>query len=211
MATKKKANSAYKLLAILTAAFLVAVLGTAGLLQYYGKVVGEVNVSQSVVLVYDGNEYTYTQTVNFGNFRPVVAGSALTLPKQITIRNKADTLSANVGLNLTLINAIFSREVVELRFNVSGNILSNNYTLILNSTGVYVSNTTYTFGPIPWNGGSVQIPNTNIQISGWGTSELIASRYALKPGEEINVTITVIFNVTTTPGTYSFEATLMPA
>jgi len=56
--SKKATSTTAKLLAMFLAIGLLAVLGTAGLLSYYGKVVGTVTVSQSILV--DGQVYSDT-------------------------------------------------------------------------------------------------------------------------------------------------------
>ena len=87
----KKMKNIYKsLLTTVIALSLVASLGIAGLLSYYGKVVGTATVEQSVRLVVDGREYQctggdYTKCTYNWQIGNIVASE--TVEKIFTLKN----------------------------------------------------------------------------------------------------------------------------
>jgi hypothetical protein len=88
-----KGNLIYRLVPVtIVTLSILAGLGIAGLLSYYGKVVGTSGVSQSVRLVIGDNEYQCTTpeacTVN-EEYSDIVAGSTIT--KIYTLKNYAST------------------------------------------------------------------------------------------------------------------------
>jgi len=90
---KKATTATAKLLAMFLAVGLLAVLGIAGALIYYGKVVGQVTLKQAVVLVNPDNNNEipctngdYNACTYSKSFSNVVAGSSVTIGP-IEIRN----------------------------------------------------------------------------------------------------------------------------
>jgi len=94
--SKKASSVTAKLLAMFLAIGLLAVLGTAGLLSYYGKVVGTVTVQQSVQISQDGTNWMSCNNNNVENCKVtysglnVVAGSLQNITQTLYIRNNAN-------------------------------------------------------------------------------------------------------------------------
>ena len=138
MAKKKNQATILRTLLLVTAIFAVSALAMAGLLQYYAKAVGTVNVQQSVVLSDGTNEYGYTTDYTI-TVDGLYGGDTHT--KVVFIVNRASK-DANVEFNIKVTdsknNDVTDEFTVELR--VSDNTDTSSLTEAECTTQVNLNN-----------------------------------------------------------------------
>jgi len=225
------------LLALALGIIAVAGLGIAGLLTYYGQVVGTATVSQGVVLeVYynEGNQLASAQ----GDGTPitlsaeVVAGSTLdtfyydgSKVSYLKISYLADgTVPAPLRINVILDESFDGLFTEVVKFGVvalNPKDLSTMYRVEIDSTGVYLydsGNNPITSGE--WNGGTVHIEESPFDFTvekneGSKTISIYGNTIVLPQigGEETSLIFRpfLVWNVAAVPGSYGITFSVEPA
>jgi len=241
MAKKKNQATMLRTLLVVTAIFAVSALAMAGLLKYYAKVVGRVEVEQGVVLeIYNTSgqvldRATYNKNVSLS--ANVVAGSNLTtfkyndsevgylnisyladgsVPAQLKIRTKLE------GNFTGLFNEVVKFGVIILN---PFNNLQEWFRLEINATGVYL----YPVNGLPtseqWNNTdkvmiTYQQYNFTVEKNESSKELLVYGNVIVLPqllpqsGGSVKSVIFkpfLVWNVATEPGTYTITFSVEPA
>jgi len=225
------------LLALVLGVIAVAGLGIAGLLSYYGKVVGTATVSQGVVLeVYGDGGSLLARAQGDGSpislSADVVAGSTLDTfyyntgnVSYLNISYLADgTVPAPLRINVALGNESSSlfREVV--KFGVVAlnprNLTEVYYRVEINSTGVYLYHSDDNPIAREWNNNTVHIVKHPFDFTvekneGSKTISIYGNTIVLPQigGGEKSLIFRpfLVWNVATAPGSYNITFSVEPA
>jgi hypothetical protein len=238
MAKKKNQATMLRALLIITAIFAVSALAMAGLLTYYGKVVGTVEVKQGVVLeIYDTDGKFLVRAPNSADkstvslSADVVAGSTLTTfkydNKEVGYLNISYLADGSVPAQLKIKTQLGDKfeglfeEVV--KFGVSAlnpNNLQEWYRVEINATGVYLYSGNRLLTSGEWSNNKVTI-NYNqfsfiVEKNESSKELLVYGNTIVLPqlvGGEKSVIFKpfVVWNVATEPGTYTITFSVEPA